>query len=110
MSANDVKDFPHPLNTWVEEEVDVPSFEPKVNESENRVEFEQTTKKATRRTFYAHSAPRKVMCASHEYLPCKGDYKYHCIHCDWIKVGYPVTYKYDPETKKLLHRETGLPA
>ncbi len=109
MSENN---FPHPLNTWIEEEVDVPTFTPKVNEGEGRIEFEQTTKKVKQKTFYSDAKPRKVICSNHEYVPVgkKGNYKYQCIHCDWTRFALPVTYRYDPEKKKLYRRDTGVEA
>lgn len=109
MSENN---FPHPLNTWIEEEVDVPTFTPEVNEKEGRVEFTQTTKKAKQKTYYSNSKPRKVMCSNHEYVPegKLGHYKFRCIHCDWTRIALPVSYRYDKEKKKLFHRETGAQA
>lgn len=99
---------PFPLNTWIQEEIDVPSFDPVVNEKEKRVEFNQTTKKATQKTYYAHSTPRRVVCSNHVYTCLdKPKYLFKCTKCDWHKILYPVTYKFDPETGIVTHRETG---
>lgn len=105
MSQNN---FPHPTNKWIEEEVDVPVMTPEVNEKEGRVEFTQTIKKVKQRTYYANSKPRRVVCGSHNYICVdKGKSLFKCTKCDWMRIALPVTYRYNPETKKLIHRETG---
>lgn len=101
--------FDKPLNTWIEEEVDMPVFTPEVNEKENRVEYTQTTKKVKQKTFYSDAPPRMVVCSSHEYVCLsKPNSLFKCTKCDWHRVAPTITYRYDPETKKLIHRETGL--
>ena len=104
-------DFPHKLNEWIEEEVDVPSTETVVNEKENRVEFKQNTRKATQKTIYLDSKPTRVICGDHHYTCIdKAKYVFKCTKCDWHKIAFPVTYKFNPETGKLIHRETGIQA
>lgn len=100
--------FNKPLNQWIEEEVEMPVFTPEVNEDEGRVEFTQTTKKVKQKTFYSDSPPRRVVCANHEYI-CLSKPKslFKCTKCDWNRIALPVTYRYNPETKELIHRETG---
>ena len=101
--------FNKPLNKWVEEEVEVPSFEPVVNEKMKRVEFKQTTRKATRKTMYAHSEPRKLMCSQGKHFFYPKDKKkslFACNSCGLHKVAYPVTYRYNAETGKLIHKIT----
>lgn len=100
--------FPHPTNQWIEEEVDMPVFDPVVNEAEGRVEFNQTTKKVKQKTYYADSPARRVVCAKHEFV-CLNKPRsiFKCTKCDWTRTALPVTYRYNPETKELLHRETG---
>lgn len=99
--------FNKPLNEWIEEEVEVPSFEPIVNEKMKRVEFKQTTRKATKKTFYAKSEPRKLLCSSGEHFFYPKDRKksiFACNRCGFHKVAYPVTYKYNQDSGQLQHK------
>jgi len=99
--------FDKPLNEWVEEEVEIPSFEPVVNEEHKRVEFRQTMKKATRKTYYAKSEPRQLICNEHFFYPeDKKKALFACNKCNYKKIAYPVTYRYNPETGRLTHRIT----
>ena len=81
--------FPKPLNTFIEEEIEIPSFEPRVNEKEKRVEFIQTIKKATRKTYYSNSPSKKMICAGGTHVfRCldKGKYIFKCRNCDFHKI------------------------
>lgn len=104
--------FDKPVNEWIEEEVEIPSFEPRVNEAKKRVEFVQATKKATRKTYYASSPARKVICAGGQHKFRSLDIHkslFKCRECDFHKIAYPVTYKFNQETGKLIHRKTNIP-
>ena len=109
MGQRPASEFDKPLDTWIEEEVDIPSFEPIVNEKENRVEFKRTTKKTLQKTFYSEGRSIRAVCADHHYLPVgsKGNYIFACTKCDWNRVAPPVSFKYDQETGKLTRRHTG---
>lgn len=99
--------FDKPTNKWIEEEIEVPSFEPVVNEKAGRVEYTQRMIKATRKTFYAESKPRKLICNDHFFYPeDKKKALFACNKCSYKKIAYPVTYRYNPETGKLTHRIT----
>jgi len=103
--------FDKPLNTFIEEDIEIPSFEPVVNEKEKRVEFKQTTQKATRKTFYAHSEPKRIVCSggTHEFRCIdRGKYVFKCVNCDFHKISYPVTYRFNQQSGKLTHRLTGV--
>lgn len=104
-------EFNKPLNQWVEDEIEVPSYEPKLNKKEKRIEFTKTTKKVTRKTMYVNSIPRKFSCADgHKYFCLdKKKYIFKCINrgCDWHIVARPIDYKYDQKTKDLFNRHTG---
>lgn len=103
--------YPFKTNEFIEEEVDVPSFEPVVNEKKKRVEFRRTTVKATRKTMFVDSKPRRVICKDHKYFPIdKGKYTFKCMNCDWHRIAPPITFKFDQKTGKLTYRETGVPA
>lgn len=102
-----MSDFDKPLNQWVEEEIEIPSFEPVVNEAEKRVEYNQVMKKATRKTYYSDSRPRQLICNDHFFYPeDKKKALFACNRCRYKKIAYPVTYRYNPETGKLTHRVT----
>ena len=103
-----MSDFPHKTNEWLEKEVDVAVMKPSVNEKEKRVEFVPTTEKATEKTFYADSPLRKVVGKKHVYRCIdKGKYVFKCKNCNWHKVAYPITYKFNPKTGILSNRKTG---
>lgn len=100
--------FPHPTNTWIEEDVDMPVFTPEVNEKEKRVEFTQTTKRVKQRTFYADSPQKRIVCSNHSYVPLNLKKSlFRCTRCDWRRVAPVITYKYDPDKKTLSRRDTG---
>lgn len=105
-----MNDFPHPLNTVIEEEIEIPSFEPTVNEKKSRVEFKETTQKATRKTIYIdQSNPTKVICNKHKYACInKGKSIFKCTKCDWHRIALPVTFKFDEKTGILTYRKTGI--
>ena len=107
----DEKTFDKPLNSWVEEEVEMPVFTPVVNEEENRVEFKQEMKKVRQRTFYSNAKPTRLMCADHVYACInKGKYLFKCQTrgCGWHRIAPPVTFKFDPATGFLTYRESGI--
>jgi len=101
--------FDKPTNEWIEEDVEIPMMTPKVNPEKGRVEFTQSNKKAKRRTFYSDSPNKKMVCpeGSHVfYCIDKGKYIFKCKNCDWHKIAFPVTYKFNKETGELIHRVT----
>ena len=109
--TSDGKDFPHPLNTFIEEEVDMPTFTPGVDEKNNRVEFKQEMKKVKQRTIYVDSKPTRLVCSAHIYACInKGKYHFKCTKCDWHRIALPITFKFDPETGILTYRESGIRA
>lgn len=98
--------YPFKTNEFIEEEVNIPSFEPVVKE--DHVEFKQTTKKATRKTFYSDQKPKQVICTNHKYICLdKGKYSFKCVKCSWHKIAFPHLFKFDPETGILSNRKTG---
>lgn len=102
-------DLPFKTNEWLEEEIEIPAFEPVVDEVNNRVEIKQTTKKATRRTMYVDSKPTRVICNNHKYICLdKGKYLFRCTKCSWHKIALPISFKFDPETGILTSRTTGI--
>ena len=103
------KDFPHPLNTFVEEEIDIPVTKPIINEKKKRVEFIQGTEKATQKTYYSDSKPKKIICGKNHVYECldKGKYLFKCINCDWHHYFFPIAYKFNSKTGVVTYRKTG---
>lgn len=100
--------FDKPTNTWIEEEIEMPVMVPHVNEKEKRVEIVQEMKKVKQRTFYADSPQKRVVCNNHHYLCINpGRYVYKCSRCDWHRIAFPISYKFDPTAGTLTHRKTG---
>lgn len=103
------KPFDKPLNTFIEEEIEIPTITPVLNIKEKRVEFVKGTTKALQKTFYSDSPKKMVVCNDHEYICVdKGKYRFQCKNCDWTKIAYPVTYKFNEKTGKLTYRKTGI--
>ena len=103
--------FPFQTNKFVEEEVEIPVMTPVVNEKMKRVEFTQTKQKATRKTYYADSPSKRIICAGGKHVfRCldKGKYIFKCKNCDFYKIAYPVTYKFNEKIGQLTHRITGV--
>jgi hypothetical protein len=101
-----MENFDKPLDTWIEESVEVPTFTPHVNEAESRVEITQGKKTVKQRTIYTKGVERKVICSNHHYVSLdRGRYLFRCTKCDWSRVAYPHTYRF--ENNKLINRKTG---
>ena len=100
--------FPKLTNQWLEEEVDMPVMTPHVDEEHGRVEFKQENKKVKQRTFYADSPPKKITCAKHFFISIDiHKYLFGCRDCDWRRIAFPITYRFDPKAGTLTHRKTG---
>ncbi len=103
------KPFNKPIGEWIEEEVQIPVMTPQVNEKEGRVEFKQRMTTATRKTMYSDNKPRVVMCRNHHFLSHdKKKSIFRCRKCNYHKIAYPVTYRFNQQTGKLIHRITNI--
>lgn len=58
-----------PLDTWIEEEVEIPSFETEVDKRGNVVSVKPSTRKGTVKTIYSNPTPEKLSCpvGKHDY-------------------------------------------
>ena len=91
--------FDKPLNKWIEEEVEVDTIKPVVNEAKNRIELKRVKQKATQRTLYSNKPTRRVVCTKHVYACVnKGKYIFKCKKCDWYRIAPPITFKFDQNT------------
>lgn len=100
--------FDKPLGVWIDEEVNVRTFEPEVDEKNKTVKIVAKDKKYHQKTIYVDSKPSTIVCKEHIYFCAdKGKYLFKCRHCAWHRVALPVTFKFDPETGILTRRLTG---
>lgn len=100
--------FDKPLNTWIEEDVEIKVMTPQFDIKTGSTKLKEETKKVKQKTFYSNNPTNLVICNKHHYvLQDKKKYIFKCTKCGWHKVAYPVTYNYNPETGELIHRETG---
>jgi len=77
--------FDKPLNTWIEEEIEIPSMEPIIDKRGNVAGVKQRTTKATRKTHYSKlSDPQKMSCFEKDhswYIPDPHIHIAHCKNC-----------------------------
>jgi beta-N-acetylglucosaminidase len=103
--------FDKPLNEWVEEDVEVPVLTPEFDEKKKTVKIKRENQIFKQKTFYSNAPQRKVICAqgTHKFACTnKGKYIFKCVKCDFHKIAYPVTFKFDPKTGILSYRKTGI--
>lgn len=101
------KKFDKPIGEWIEEEIQIPVMTPVVNEKKGRVEFKQRMTTAITRTMYSDNKPRVVICKNHFFLSFdKKKCIFRCRRCNYHKIAYPVTYRFNQQTGKLTHKET----
>jgi hypothetical protein len=102
---SDIKDFPHKLNEFITEEVEIPATLPVYDDKTKKVSFQEVTQKAVQKTFYAHSVPRQAICTDHVF-DCldKGRYLFRCQKCTWTQIAPPRSFRFDPQTGKLTRR------
>lgn len=93
-----------PLNQWVEETVDVKRIVPK--DDGEKISFEEVTEKAKQKTMYIDVKPTKLACSfeNHKFSPTGKHPEFQCEECGFITMAHPVTFKYDPKTKRLEYR------
>ena len=104
------KPFDKPTNTWLEEEVEVTTYEPEFDKETESVKIVQKKLKVPQRTYYADSKPQKLVCANHVYACInKGKYMFRCKNrgCSWHRIAPPVSFRFDPQTGILTRRDTG---
>lgn len=101
-----MKKFTKPLNKWIEEDVSVEVTKPVMDRESGQVKLEKKTETVKQKSYYTDSTPKKMICSNHEYICLdKPRYLFKCTKCDWHFKAYPVTHKYDPETKHLTRRD-----
>lgn len=100
--------FDKPTNQWIEEDVNVEVTTPKFDEKTKTVSMEKEIKTFKQKTYYAESIPTKIVCNEHVYKCLdKGKYLFKCTKCDWNRVVYPVSFKFDEATGILTRRDSG---
>lgn len=106
MTLNDdtPKDFPHPLDTWIEE--DIPVKRNKIDPDTGKVTT--TTQLEKVKTKYMNVPPVKHRCQDGEHIfrvsdPNRGIFV--CTICPYARQVFPTTYEF--KDGKLIHRITG---
>jgi hypothetical protein len=100
--------FNKPLNQFIEEEVEITTMTPVVDQESSRVTFKMGKEKALQKTYYASSTPKMIICKDHSYKPLDPKrYIFKCEKCDWHYKAMPVTHKYHPEDNTLRLRSNG---
>lgn len=102
--------YPFKVNEWEEEDVKVTTVIPEYDDKTKKVKYIKKEISATQRTFRAHSKPRKIVCGKNHVYYClsKGKYLFRCKNCDWHRILFPITYKFDLKTGIATHRLTGI--
>lgn len=97
-------EFDKPLNEEILEEIEVKTLKP-VFDGDN-ITFEEGTQKAFQRTTYIDVKPSVMMCPfqEHDFEPTEIIPQYKCQKCGFVTTAHPVTFKYNPKTKKLEYR------
>jgi hypothetical protein len=99
------------LNEWSEEDGEIPTVNPVVDEKNKRVSYEMGTQKVKQKVYYANSTPRMVICNNHFMIPLEPKrYIFKCRKCDYHFQGSTITHRYDPTTGKILFRNSTQPA
>lgn len=95
------------LNTWIEEDIEIPAFKPETDDQGN-INLVKTTKTVKQKTYYTNPTPKMVICNDHFFVPLNPQkYIFKCNKCDWHYKSHPVTHRYLPDRGKLVHRITG---
>ena len=103
------EEFNKPTNEWIEEDVEIKVVSPVFDPETKRVELKQESKMVKQKTFYSNSTPSRVVCKEHIYVCLdKGKYHFKCTKCDWNRILFPVTYRFDEKTGIATNRITGV--
>jgi ribosomal protein L37AE/L43A len=98
------KDFPHPLNEFIEEDIPVK----KIRFDANTGKISQVTELEKQKTMYIDAKPEKTRCKSGEHYfkvinTSRGIFK--CTKCPFHRQVYPTSYMYIDG--KLISKATG---
>jgi hypothetical protein len=86
---------------WIEETVTVTEMVPELGK-DNKLTFTPKEKTYIEKSIYFDSPKVKIRCADQDHLFYKiKPNTYACEKCQYVRVAHPITYKYNPETKKL---------
>lgn len=85
---------------WIEEDISVRELVPEV--VGDGVKYTYKDKIYKQKTMYVDAPKKKIACAfvDHEFVP-DGPNKFKCENCTYVRIAHPVTWKYNPVTKKL---------
>lgn len=102
------EEFPHKLDEWIDEEVEVATLEPVLNEKQEVVGIKHGKRKAHQKTMYTRAPEVSVDCGkgSHDwYIPDKHVHVAFCKKCPKRRIIRAV---YERVTNgKILDRDSG---
>lgn len=99
--------FPHELNKWIDEEVEVEAVSPDFDDNGKFIGTSSKKEKHRQKTIYVDAPPKHFMCkeGEHKFIPVNlPRYEFACEKCDYHKIFHPVTYTYNPDTKTFSKR------
>lgn len=88
MNQDDIKDFPHPLNEWIEEEVVVQKN--KYDKDTGKIYRTHEIEKV--KTKYFHAPPERIRCPKNDHYFVSFDPKkwlFVCKNCKTVKKVFP---------------------
>ena len=105
--AKDGQDFDKPLNTFIEEEIEVDVVRPMIDpQNPEKKTFVRRKEKFLQKTMYLDVKPQQIMCPDqdHTFLPTQTPNHFACTKCKFTAIAHPHHAKYNPETMKLENR------
>lgn len=100
--------FDKPVGEWIEEEIEVPTFEAEVDNKGKVVGLKKTVKKMVEKTRYDEVPFKKFSCASGDHYWTMRDKRKHvagCTKCTKNLFVQPIKHKI--KDGKILDRDTG---
>jgi len=98
------KDFPHPLNEFIEEDVPVR----KLHYDQDTKKVSSTVKMEKMKTMYVDAKPEKMRCQTGQHnfkIANSSKGLFRCTKCPYYRQVYPTTYMF--KKGKLIHKVTG---
>ena len=90
-----MKKFPHKLDEWIDEEVDVTVVKPTIDPKTGALKLKPVVEKKRQKTFYTKGVLEKLSCKDDEHYFVVKDKKrgiFKCKHCTLHRKLYPVTH------------------
>lgn len=103
-----MSDFPHKLNEWVEEEKEIPTFDPIVDKKGNITGVKEGIRKVSEKVMYTQlSTPQILSCNELQHYWFIKDRHSHIAHCKKCKKRQFIRAVYEQvRDGKILNRDT----